>query len=165
MDKFAADILDAPASPIQILLLSDANPVFGTPAAWRVKEALLKIPYIASFGSFIDETSNLADLILPDHSFLESWVDHVPESGTTKTVASVAAPAMKPIHETRPMPDVLLEVGRKLNPPLAPAFQWPTFDQMLQASFGDNSAKAQEQGGIWSDSPGAPAPPAAPAAT
>ena len=106
----------------------------------------MKIPYIASFGSFIDETSNLADLILPDHSFLESWVDHVPESGTTKTVASVAAPAMKPIHETRPMPDVLLEVGRKLNPPLAPAFQWQTFDQMLQASFGDNWAKAQEQG-------------------
>jgi len=165
MDKFGADILNASVSPIQVLLLNDANPVFGTPAAWRVKEALLKIPYIASFGSFIDETSNLADLILPDHSFLESWVDHVPESGTTKTVASVAAPAMKPIHETRPMPDVLLEVGRKLNPPLAPAFQWQTFDQMLQASFGDNWAKAQEQGGIWSDSPGVPAPPAAAAAT
>jgi len=56
-------------------------------------------------------------------------------------------------------------VGRKLNPPLAPAFQWQTFDQMLQSSFGDNWAKAQEQGGIWSDSPGAPAPPAAAAAT
>ncbi|TMP99521.1 MAG: nitrate reductase [Verrucomicrobia bacterium] len=161
MDKFAADILDAPASPIQILLLSDANPVFGTPAAWRVKEALLKVPYIASFGSFIDETSILADLLLPDHSFLESWVDHVPESGTTKTVASVAAPAMKPIHETRAMPDVLLEVARKLNPPLTPAFQWQTFDQMLQAGFGDNWAKAQEQGGIWSDSPANAAPAAA----
>jgi anaerobic selenocysteine-containing dehydrogenase len=157
MDKFAADILNAGASPVQVLLLNDANPVFGTPAVWRVKEALLKIPYIASFGSFIDETSNLADLILPDHSFLESWVDHVPESGTTQTVASVAAPAMKPLHQTRAMPDVLLEVARKLNPPLAPAFQWQTFDQMLQAGFGDNWAKAQEQGGIWSESPAASA--------
>jgi len=162
MDKFASDILNAPASPVQVLLLSEANPVFGTPAAWRVKEALLKVPYIASFGNFVDETSNLADLILPDHSFLESWVDHVPESGTTKTVASVAAPVMKPIHETRPTPDVLLEISRKLNPPLTPAFQWQTFDQMLQAGFGDNWAKAQEQGGIWSDSPATPAP-AAPA--
>src|SRR5439155_13007391 len=161
MDKFAADILDAPASPIQILLLSDANPVFGTPAAWRVKEALLKVPYIASFGSFIDETSILADLLLPDHSFLESWVDHVPESGTTKTVASVAAPAMKPLHETRAMPDVLLEVAGKLNPPLPPPFPWQTFDQMLQAGFGDNWAKAQEQGGIWSEPPANPAPAAA----
>jgi menaquinone reductase, molybdopterin-binding-like subunit len=164
MDKFAADILNAPASPIQVLLLSEANPVFGTPSAWRVKEALLKVPYIASFGSFLDETSSLSDLVLPDHSFLESWVDHVPESGTTKSVASVAAPAMKPIHETRAMPDVLLEVGRKLNPPLTPAFQWQTFDQMLQAGFGDNWAKAQEQGGIWSDSPVNAAPAAAAAA-
>jgi len=42
-----------------------------TPLGWRVKEAFEKVPFIASFGSFIDETSNLADLILPDHSFLE----------------------------------------------------------------------------------------------
>ena len=40
-----------------------------------------KIPFIASFGSFLDETSILADLILPDHSFLESWAEAVPESG------------------------------------------------------------------------------------
>jgi anaerobic selenocysteine-containing dehydrogenase len=68
---------------------------------------------------------------------------------------------MKPIHETRAMPDVLLEVGRKMNPALTPAFEWQTFDQMLQAGFGDNFAKAQEQGGIWTDSPAAPAPAAA----
>jgi anaerobic selenocysteine-containing dehydrogenase len=159
MDKFAAAILNASSPPVQVLLLNDANPVFGTPAAWRVKEALLKIPYIASFGSFIDETSSLSDLILPDHSFLESWVDHVPESGTTQTVASVAAPAMKPLHETRATPDVLLEVAGKLNPPLI--FPWQTFDAMLQAGFGDNFAKAQEQGGIWSQSPATPPPAAA----
>ena len=39
-----------------------------------------KVPFIVSFGSFVDETSVLADLILPDHSFLESWVEAVPES-------------------------------------------------------------------------------------
>ena len=38
-------------------------------------EALEKVPFIVSFGSFLDETSVLADLILPDHSFLESWAD------------------------------------------------------------------------------------------
>src|SRR5688572_19207656 len=58
----------------QVLLLDGANPVFTTPGAWKVRDALLKVPYIASFGSFLDETSALSDLILPDHSFLESWV-------------------------------------------------------------------------------------------
>ena len=47
--------------------------MFTTPPAWRVREAFGKIPYIVSFSSFLDETTALADLILPDHSFLESW--------------------------------------------------------------------------------------------
>ena len=52
------------------------NPVLRrrTPGACA---SLEKIPFIASFGSFIDETSALADLILPDHSPLESWLDDV----------------------------------------------------------------------------------------
>jgi anaerobic selenocysteine-containing dehydrogenase len=135
-----------------VLLLNDANPVFGSPAASGVKEALLKIPYIVSFGSFLDETSALSDLILPDHSFLESFVDHVPESGTSQAVRSVAAPAMRPLHQTRAMPDVLLEVGRRLSRPLSPAFEWQTFEEMLQSGFGENWTMAQEQGGIWTDS-------------
>src|SRR6185436_10177107 len=50
--SLAAEILAAPSSPIELLLLYDTNPVFGTPPAWRVGEALKKIPYIVSFGSF-----------------------------------------------------------------------------------------------------------------
>jgi len=152
IDKVAADLITAPKPPVQLLLLNDANPVFGTPPAWRVKEALSKIPFIVSFGHFIDETSALADLILPDHSFLESWVDHVPESGTTMTVASVAPPAMKPLHQTRSMPDVLLEVSRSLARPLTPTLP-QSYEEMLQSAFGDDFSNAQQQGGRWSDSP------------
>ena len=54
---------------------------FGSP-----REALEQVPFIASVGSFIDDTSILADLILPDHSFLESWVDSTPAR------TSIAAP-------------------------------------------------------------------------
>ncbi len=37
----------------------------------QLAEALEKIPFIASFNSFIDESSSYADVILPDHSPLE----------------------------------------------------------------------------------------------
>ncbi len=74
---------DAP----KVLLIDDVNPVYSSPAAWKVADALKRVPFIVSFGSFIDETSALADLILPDHSFLESWVDAAPESGSAKAVA------------------------------------------------------------------------------
>ena len=77
------EILDA--AP-KVLLIDDVNPVFASPASWKVADALKRVPFIVSFGSFIDETSALADLILPDHSFLESWVDAAPESGSAKAV-------------------------------------------------------------------------------
>ena len=160
IEQFASDILDGEGPSIQVLLLNDANAVFGTPEAWRVGEALSTIPYIASFGQFVDETSILSDLILPDHSFLESWVDDVPESGTTGSVASVAPPAMRPLHETRAMADVLLEVSRSLAAPLNPAFGWDTYEDMIEAAFRTLPApagattlwrQAQEDGGWFGE--------------
>jgi anaerobic selenocysteine-containing dehydrogenase len=100
---------------VKALLLHEANPVYGSPSAWRVRETLSKIPFIASFGNFIDETSILADLILPDHSFLESAVDHIPESGASVAVTSTAPAVMSPLHQTRATTDVLLEVARRME--------------------------------------------------
>jgi len=152
------------SSPVETLLVYNANPVFASPPAWQVREALEKVSFIASFGSFVDETCILADLILPDHSYLESWVDSIPESGTTEAVASLAPPAMIPLHHTRAMPDVLLEVAQQLGGNVAKALPWKKYQEMLQASFGtlrghpgslsaksadDFWSEVQEKGGWW----------------
>ena len=161
--ELAERILSAQASPVKLLLLDEANPVFSTPPGWRIREALLEVPYIVSFGCFLDETSVLADLVLPDHSFLESWVDDVPESGATRAVASLAAPAMRPLHNTRAMPDVLLEVARQLGGEVTAALPFQIFEEVLQNAFerlrgvpgsvppegGDFWNNVQEQGGWW----------------
>jgi menaquinone reductase, molybdopterin-binding-like subunit len=161
----AQQILSGQPRPIEVLLLHEANPVFATPLGWRVKEAFEKVPFIASFGNFIDETSNLADLILPDHSFLESWIDDVPESGTTQSVVSVAPPAMRPLHDTRALPDVLLDLAHRLGGQTSQALPGKSYEEMLQmavaplahhpgsinAKDGDEFwNKIQEQGGWWS---------------
>jgi anaerobic selenocysteine-containing dehydrogenase len=151
----AAEIL-ADRSPVQLLLVDGANPVFTAPPAWRVRDALSKVPFIASFGSFIDETSALADLILPDHSFLESWVEGRPETGAGVAVATVAPPAVRPLHNTRAMPDVLLQIAGRLAKPVD--LPWKTFDEMLMAAYAslppptldsDAWSTAQRQGGLW----------------
>ena len=95
----------------QILFLDGANPVYLSPKARKMRETIAQVPYIVSFGNFIDETSVMADLILPDHSFLESWVQAAPESGAKTAVSTVAGPVMRPLHDTRSTPDVLLDVG------------------------------------------------------
>jgi len=109
------EILDA--AP-KVLLIDDVNPVFTSPPAWKVADALRRVPFIVSFAPFIDETSAMADLILPDHSFLESWVDAAPESGSIKAAASAFGPVMRPLYDTRSTADVLLEIARGLAAPL-----------------------------------------------
>ena len=160
----AQEILSGQPRPVEVLLLYEANPVFATPLGWRVKEAFEKVPFIASFSSFLDETSGLADLILPDHSFLESWIDDVPESGTTQSVVSVAPPAMRPLHDTRALPDVLIDLGHRLGGKMSQVLPWKSYEEMLQAVLaplahlpgsinakdGDEFwSKIQEQGGWW----------------
>ncbi len=147
LQTFAADVLSGKRQ-VQVLLVDGVNPVHGTPPGWNVKEALAKIPYIVSFGSFADDTSVMADLILPDHSFLESWSDSRPENGTTKAIVTVAGPVMKPLHDTRATTDLLLDVAKKLKKPLA---QMPeSFSAMLQAAAGGDEAwsAATKQGWV-----------------
>ncbi|HEX7136772.1 MAG TPA: molybdopterin-dependent oxidoreductase [Vicinamibacterales bacterium] len=135
----------------QVLLIDDVNPVFGAPKAWKLRDVLDRIGFVASFSSFLDDTSVLADLILPDHSFLESWTDSVPESGSLGAVVNAAGPVMRPLYQTRATPDVLIEVAGKLKNPIA--MPWKSYDEMLKASFDKINADAwggvEKQGGWW----------------
>ena len=142
-----------PTAP-KVLLLYDANPVFGAPASLQFREALAKVPYIVSFGSFIDETSAFADLILPDHAPLESWIDDIAESGATQAVVSLAPPAVHALHNTRAMPDVLLDIAQRLGGPTATALPWKSYDVMLRAAYvplrqHSGSAAAQSEDDFW----------------
>jgi anaerobic selenocysteine-containing dehydrogenase len=160
LQQLASHLLSETGAETRALLLDGVNPVFTAPRAWKVRDALAKVPFIVSFGSFLDETSILADLILPDHSFLESWSEGVPESGSTTAVVSAAPAVMKPLHDTRATPDVLLEIGRQLEKPIE--LPWQTFEEMLTATFGtlpamtegsDAWTDAQEKGGWWGSLP------------
>src|SRR5204862_1249068 len=66
---------------VPLLLVADANPAYALPAALGLGEALAGAPYLASFSSFLDETTALADLVLPASLPLEDWGDDVPEPG------------------------------------------------------------------------------------
>jgi anaerobic selenocysteine-containing dehydrogenase len=133
-------------SSVKVLLLADANPVFDAPKAWKVREALAAIPFIASFGSFVDDTSAHADLILPDHSFLESWVDSAPESGSMDAVAASAGPVMKPLYQTRATADVLIDVAGKLKSPVA--LPWKTAEEVAKSMPSANPQSAAGQSAI-----------------
>ena len=140
---------------VPLLLLAHANPVFSLPRASGFAEALERVPFIVSFSSFVDETTAQADLVLPDHSPLESWGDHSPQPG----VHSLMQPVMAPVFDTRPMGDVLLSTAAQLaqtspDPAAAePADQAspPSFLAYLQDAWQTIHQRAVHESGAEAD--------------
>src|SRR5690554_3416367 len=94
---------------IGALLVYGPNPLYSVPLDDDAAAALERVPFVASFNTFPDETSSRAHLLLPDHHFLESWGDYVPRPG----VYSLVQPVMNPVFQTKQTGDVLLSVARR----------------------------------------------------
>lgn len=97
------------AGQVGALLLYGANPLHSVPGGEDVAAALEQVPFIASFATYLDETSKHAHLLLPDHHFLESWGDYEPRTG----FHSLIQPVMMPVFSTKQTGDVLLSTARR----------------------------------------------------
>ena len=96
------------AGQVTMLMVHNVDPVYMMPKASGFSAAMAKVPFKVSFSSIPDETSAMADLILPDNHSLESWGDAQPLSG----VLSLQQPVMDPVFDTRAFADVLIAVSK-----------------------------------------------------
>lgn len=96
------------------LLVHQVNPAHT--GGWL--DQVKSIPFIASFSSFIDETSQLADLIVPDHVYVERWDVKTSHLNGTRAVVSISQPVIKPQLDTRQTVDVLIALSRELGEPM-----------------------------------------------
>ncbi|MGH8177526.1 MAG: molybdopterin-containing oxidoreductase family protein [Steroidobacter sp.] len=124
---------DAGEGRIDVLIVSKTNPVFALPAAAKFKQALEHIPLIVSLSSFMDETTALADLVLPSHTYLESWGDDFPEPGVGFPVGAIAQPVVSPLYDTRASGDIILGVAQRLG--LGDALPWKTMEDCLRQGW------------------------------
>ncbi|GAB4495910.1 MAG: molybdopterin-dependent oxidoreductase [Anaerolineales bacterium] len=136
--------------PVEALFLYDANPVFETPGGKRFAEALAKVPFVVSFSSFMDETAELADLILPEPTFLERWGDdHV--EGLGYPGVSLYQPVIEPLNDTMNTADFFLKVAEAMGGTIAKAFPWKSYEEALQFRLKDIGAEWEifKELGVW----------------
>ncbi|MBA2881964.1 anaerobic selenocysteine-containing dehydrogenase [Desulfosalsimonas propionicica] len=138
-------------SPVQALLVAGGNPLYTLADPRAAQKAFEKIPFIVSFSTFIDETAEQADLLLPHPHFLESYQDVPTPRGMAHTVVSLARPVVKPQYDTRHMADVVIQIAKNLGGFIENAFPWKNYEDFLRKSLSDQW-KTLEKKGFWSDS-------------
>ena len=162
---------------IRMLLLHNVDPVHGLPGSLRLRDAIESAQdlYIVSFSPFIDDTSALADLLLPDRVYLEDWGDDIPDPAPGYQTVGLQQPVVNPLWDLDPrsFPDVLLAAADGLG--LGDQLPWASYQAMLKESaaalFDENrgsiqAASADEfwttllsRGGWWDESATGPNPP------
>ena len=128
-------------NPLEILLLHEANPVYETPGGDRFIKALDEVPFVVSFSSFMDETAEHADLVLPLPTFMERYEDQYME-GLGYPGVGLRQPVIPPQFNTMSIGDFLLRVADKMGGSVANAFPWATYEEVLQY-------RLAEMGGSW----------------
>ncbi len=117
--------------PLEALFLYDANPVYEAPGGERFIAAFQKISFIVSFSSFMDESAQYADLVLPEPTFLERYGDDYIE-GLGYPGIGLRQPAIEPRLNALNTGDFLLRVAAAMGGLVASAFPWHTYEEVLQ---------------------------------
>ena len=160
----------------RMVLVHDANPVHGLPASLAFENALDRDDlFIVSFSSFMDETTIMADLILPDRVFLEGWGDDIPEPGPGYRVIGMQQPVVNPLSDLDPRSfgDLLLSMAQELGQ--ESELPWTSVEAALKegaeslyktgqgtsrhaVSAGDLWNLMLQQGGWWDEDATGPTP-------
>jgi anaerobic selenocysteine-containing dehydrogenase len=115
-----------------MLLVSGANPVYTMADTQAVVKAFEKIPLVVSFSSYMDETAAQADLILPNHIYLERYEDVPFARGFPKPILGLTQPVVEPLYNTRHTGDVIIQLAKEMGGTVAKAFSWDDYQGCLE---------------------------------
>jgi molybdopterin-containing oxidoreductase family iron-sulfur binding subunit len=101
-----------------------------------------KVGMVVSFATLTDETSEAADLVLPNHDHFESWGDVSPRSG----IRTLVQPTIRPLFDTQGLGDSLLAIGREAGAKLGDA----SFLERLKSAWSGSDWRMNlEKGGVY----------------
>lgn len=93
------------------------NPVWTAPNGPEWEEALKEL-FVIDTSPFPGETAMMADIILPDHTYLERLQDAPTYPFQGFPMAQLRVPAIKPLYDTKYFGDTLIEIGKRMKGPM-----------------------------------------------
>ena len=136
---------------IQALLVHEADPFYTTLDSAAVAKAFGRIPFVVSFSSYMDDTAYNADLILPNHQYLERLEDFPTPVGLQKPILGLLQPVVSPQFDTRHVGDVLMTIAKGIGGTVAEAFPWDNYETVLKETMGDKWHTLEKAGYVEAD--------------
>lgn len=148
--RFLTTRLAQAADGLEALLVAESNPCYSLPNSEAVTKAFEKIPFVVSFSSFMDETALNADVILPNHLYLERYEDVPVTAGVSRPTVGLCRPVVEPLYNTQHLGDSIIQMAKALKGSIAQSFPWDNYDTCLKMALGGkwNSLKSA---GVWAD--------------
>jgi Fe-S-cluster-containing dehydrogenase component len=135
-DRELAALLDeVRGGRVAALFVDGVNPVAELPDT----TGLDRVPLLVSFAGSVDETSERAHFVCPDHHYLESWSDAEPVAG----LVTLTQPAIRLLGATRAVVEILAAWSGK------PANAY----DLLRQRYPDNWERSLEAGFVETDAP------------
>jgi len=104
-DKEFVDFVgELKAGEVDAVFFLNANPVYDHYNSKEISDALAKVRLKVSFSDHKDETTNLCNVIAPNHYYLESWGD----DSIIEGYYTILQPTINPVYNTRQAEQSLL---------------------------------------------------------
>jgi anaerobic selenocysteine-containing dehydrogenase len=113
-----------------------------------VKKAFEKTPFKVSFSSFMDDTTEMADLVLPNHVWLERFEDVPVTAGLAKPVIGLSKPVIEPLFNTKHTGDVIIFIAKKMGGSIGAAFPWDNYEVCIKETLGEKWGALEKNGCI-----------------
>jgi anaerobic selenocysteine-containing dehydrogenase len=139
----------------RVFLIDRSNPVYLLPKSSGIQDALKRAETVISFGTFLDDSSAWADLILPDHDPLESEIALVPAVSTGPAMA-VGSPFIRPLYDTRPVEKTLGELAERMQVAYEAVSITAVVEPLATAEL--TVSDIVRQGGAWIEAKATPNP-------
>ncbi len=98
----------------EALFILHCNAPYNMPETKTVLKALRKFSFVVDLDIYPSESSDWADVILPDHTYLESW--SICESEAPFVIGpGLRQPVVPPLYDTRDATDVLSDIAEGLE--------------------------------------------------
>ena len=129
--RMIANLASGKPYRVGLLLVHGVNPVHEWPGGKALEQALANAGLVVATAGVPDETADLADLILPEASFLESWNILPSPHSLPINYAALQQPVLGPLYESRSFEDIWFELARRIGGPVAAAVPGGTYAEWL----------------------------------